>query len=165
MGFARRAQPILQAIAVPRPPFRNCMEVSRIEACASVVPLKIQFGCNDLGSGAMQSSNRWSPSARRRIVNNNENEQITAVMVRGRTGSRPRQRAAQAGDRGTIREFQFHESTDLRGRVKARSVGWVELLRYPSTLLMGFARKSSTHPTKRRIPGPCRAMAFHRLQA
>jgi hypothetical protein len=73
------------------------------------------------------------------IVNNNENEQITAVMARRRTVSLHHQRAcwiAQAGDRGTIREFQFHESTDLRGRVKrhdcwilAQSVGWVELIR------------------------------------
>src|ERR1700722_2831024 len=81
------------------------MEVSRMEACASVVPLKIQSGCNDLGSGAMQSSNRWSSSTRRRIVNNNENEQTTAVMA---DGARARVLAnARAGLRKPEIEAQF----------------------------------------------------------
>jgi len=42
-------------------------------------------------------------------------------MIDSGTGSRRVERAyriAQAQDRGAIRQFQFHECTDLRGRVK-----------------------------------------------
>jgi len=37
---------VSEGLGVPNRSFQNCMEMSRIEACSSAGPLKIQFGNN-----------------------------------------------------------------------------------------------------------------------